>query len=178
MPKEEAENYLPNLKKGITQPILLQEADRILAVTHPETKTAAYEIPEGKGGTIFHTIIDPLKGTKLIVDFWGIFCGPCIASIKSGREMREQYTAEGKVSFVYVTSESDSPKDRYDQFVEEHGLKHTVRLSDDDYAYMRQLFAFNGIPHYVLIDEEGRVLDNHFPMHNFKYELTKYTPAE
>jgi thiol-disulfide isomerase/thioredoxin len=178
MSEEEAGRYLFDLKKGISQPFLRQEADRILQIVHPEEPVTAYEIPEGKGGTIFHQIIDPLKGKKLVVDFWGIFCGPCIASIKSGKEMREKYTAEGLIDFIYVTSESESPKDRYDKFVEEHGLKHTVRLSDDDYAYMRQLFAFNGIPRYVLLDEEGRVLDDNFMMYNFEYEFSKYTSGE
>jgi thiol-disulfide isomerase/thioredoxin len=175
MPKEEAGNYLFHLKKGISRSILRQEADRIMEVIHPEEAITVYEIPEGKGGAIFRKMIEPLKGKKLVVDFWGIFCGPCIASIKSGKELREKYTAEGEVDFIYVTSESDSPKDRYDEFVKEHGLKHTIRLSDDDYAYMRQLFTFNAIPRYVLIDEEGRVLNKNFPMYNFESELSKYT---
>ncbi|MNL75708.1 hypothetical protein D3C87_2015640 [compost metagenome] len=41
---------------------------------------------------------------------------------------------------------------------------------------LRELFKFNGIPRYVLMDPDGRVRNDDFPMHNWKSELTKNYP--
>jgi hypothetical protein len=55
--------------------------------------------------------------------------------------------------------------------VEEQELIHTYRLTEDQYHYMRQLFRFNGIPHYVLVDGEGKIIDDDFSSHNFEHWL-------
>lgn len=169
--KTDAEKYVSELKKTIQNHFLKIEADRILLKIHPEIEKIAYEIPQGKAGDLFRGIMEPYKGKFVVVDFWATSCGPCIASIKSTGKIREKYVAEGKVDFVYITSERESSKKRYDQFVAEHALTNTYRLSNDDYTYLRQLFQFNGIPRYILLDKEGRVLDGNFSMHSFEYKI-------
>ena len=62
--------------------------------------------------------------------------------------------------FIFITSEDDSPLQRYNEFVAEQELKNTYRINADQYRYLRQLFRFNGIPRHVLVDKEGRILDN------------------
>ena len=62
---------------------------------------------------------------------------------------------------------------RYNDFIKDQELAKTHRLSSDDFLYLRQLFKFNGIPRYVLINKEGKVLNDDFPMHNLKDELKK-----
>ena len=64
--------------------------------------------------------------------------------------------------FIYGYSQKT-----YDSFVKEQELKNLYRLSTDKYNYLRQLFKFNGIPRYVVIDKNGDVIDGDFPMHNF-----------
>ena len=41
------------------------------------------------------------------------------------------------------------------------------------YKYLRQLFKFNGIPRYVMLDRDGNVVDDNFPGHNAEYEIQK-----
>lgn len=33
----------------------------------------------------------------------------------------------------------------------------SYRLTDTEYKYMRQLFRFNGIPHYVVVEKDGSI---------------------
>ena len=65
----------------------------------------------------------------------------------------------------------------YDEFIKEQDMVKTYRLPDDDFKYLRQLFNFNGIPRYVLISKEGKVLNNDFPMYNLESELVKLTAS-
>ena len=49
------------------------------------------------------------------------------------------------------------------------------RLPEDEYNYLRQLFKFNGIPRYVMLDRDGNVVDDNFPGHNAEYEIQHYS---
>ena len=52
-------------------------------------------------------------------------------------------------------------------YVEKH-LKGEAcyRLSDTEYKYMRQLFQFNGIPHYVVVEKDGSISTEKVSAHN------------
>ena len=176
MPKEGAKTVFSELKKGIKQAFLVEKGQQILAKTFPDHELKAYELPKGIATDIFKKIIDPFKGKVLFVDFWAISCGPCVGGIKRMKATREKYVNNPNFDFVFVTDERGSPEDRYNKFVEEQALKNTFRLAKDDYNYLRQLFQFNGIPRYVLIDKEGNVLNNNFSMYQFDTELSHLFP--
>jgi thiol-disulfide isomerase/thioredoxin len=171
--KEDASMHWDYLKQGITNDYLQQTGNRIFDEAFPEEENIAYALPEGVATDIFQEIIKPFKGKILFVDFWATSCGPCVGGIKRMKETREEYKADADIDFIFITDESGSPENNYNRFVEEQGLKNTFRLSKDDYNYLRQLFKFNGIPRYVVIDKEGKVLNDNFEMHNFKMELGK-----
>lgn len=171
--KDAARTFLTALEKEITDPSLLRESEQLFYKSYPETPKEAYALPDGKGTEIFRKVIDQYKGKMLFVDFWGIFCGPCIASIKQHKPAREKYKDNEDFEFIFITSAKESPLERYNAFVKEQELEHTFRLSSDEFQYLRQLFKFNGIPHYVLISKEGLVLNDDFPMYRFEAELNK-----
>jgi len=170
--REGAETLWNQLKSGISESFLIDEGNRILSDVFPEEKIAAYELPKGVATDIFRKIIAPFKGKVLFVDFWATSCGPCVGGIKSMKANREKYSGNKDFDFIFITNESRSPEARYTKFVEEQALKNTFRLSNDDYNYLSQLFKFNGIPRYVLIDKQGNVLNDDFQMHNFESELS------
>lgn len=176
--KDKARTFLTSFDKGISNQFLKDEAERLFNKNFPSGGIAAYDLPEGKATDVFRKIIDPLKGKMLFVDFWGIFCGPCIQGIKERKETREKYKNNPDFEFVFITSNEESPLDRYNTFVEEQNLQYTHRLSADDFKYLRQLFKFNGIPRYVLINKDGRVLNDDFSMYNFENELPKLLKKE
>jgi hypothetical protein len=62
--------------------------------------------------------------------------------------------------------------------VEEQSLKNIYSLSVDDFNYLRQLFKFNGIPRYVVIDKEGNVIYDNFPIRNFEPFLENIMPKK
>jgi len=176
--KEAAKGFWNDLQKGITNPYLIETGNRMFAEGFPEGKVLAYTLPKGTATDVFNKIIDPFKGKILFVDFWATTCGPCVGEIKNMQPNREKYKDNKDFDFIFITDERGSPKATYDKFIAEQGMKNTFRLSVDDYNYIRQLFKFNGIPHYAVIDKEGNVLNNNFQMHNFENELIKILPEK
>lgn len=169
--REAALGFWDHLKKGVTNPYLIGTGERLLKETFPEEKSVAYSLPKGVATDIFRKIVDPFKGKILFVDFWATTCGPCVGGIKQMKATREKYKNNKDFDFIFITDERSSPKADYDKFVAEQGMKNIYRLSVDDYNYLRQLFKFNGIPHYTVIDKVGNVISNNFQMHNFDSEL-------
>lgn len=187
---ENAHNYWNELQKDITNPFLRQEGERIVDQQFPinsfensplegnlnhkvKINATAFsnKLPEGKATDIFKNIINKHKGKILFIDFWATTCGPCVATIKQMKETRKKYKDNTDFEFVFITDESQSPTESYDKFVKEQELENIYRLSSDDYNRLRQLFKFNGIPRYIVVDKKGEVVNDKFPMHNFTYLL-------
>ncbi|GAA3578345.1 TlpA disulfide reductase family protein [Snuella lapsa] len=169
--KASATTYWDELKTQIQHPFLIEEGDRIYNKVFPDNNSSTYTLPDGEASDIFKKIIDPFKGKIIFVDFWATSCGPCVAGIKRMKETRKKYEGNKDFEFVFITDERSSPLGRYTDFVKEQELKNIYRLPLDKYNYLRQLFKFNGIPRYVVIDKKGNVINDNFAMHNFTYEL-------
>ena len=161
------------LKPGITDPFLLATGEAMLNKMLPEKEFSAYSLSPSVGTDIFKKIIDPFKGKILFVDFWATTCGPCVGNIKHMKPTRERYKDNPDFEFIFITEKRASPQQDYTKFVEEQALKNTFYVSTDDFNHLRELFKFNGIPRYVAMDIEGKVLNPDFPMDNFETELVK-----
>lgn len=188
---ENAHTYWNELKKDITHPFLIKEGERMVNKQYPisnfqnNTLTDSFlsgkvsvsstalqnKLPEGKATEIFKNIIKNHKGKILFIDFWATTCAPCVAGIKRMKETRKEYKDNKDFEFIFITDESLSPLEPYNKFVGEQELENIYRLASDDYNYLRQLFKFNGIPRYIVIDKKGEVINDDFPMHNFNHLL-------
>lgn len=115
-----------------------------------------------------------LKGKVVLLDFWAVWCGPCIATFPHLRQWHEEYAGKGLVivgltryynykwddgagratrSQDKITKEDEHKM--LSNFAKEHDLRHAFAVQTD-----RKLSAFygvSGIPQVVLIDREGKV---------------------
>ncbi len=169
--KDSSRELWEDIKKAIENQVFIAAGDELYEKYYGDNVAYSYALPEGRATDVFNKIIEPHKGKILFVDFWATFCGPCISSIKQMKDVRKAYEGNEDVDFVFITDERGSPQKKYDEFVEEQELKNTYRISADDYLYLRQLFKFNGIPRYVLIGKDGKVIDDNFKMHQFNSKV-------
>ena len=187
--KETSELVWASLKENMGNPFLKAEGQRIYEQTYPQVsdnemiidgdipiaetfKENTLILPEGKGTTAFRNITAPFKGKILFIDFWATWCGPCIGTIERMKETRRKYKDNPDFEFIFITDESSkSPK--YEDFIKEQELEHVYRVDQSTYQRFRDLFSFNGIPQYIVLDKAGNVVDADFAMHSFDFELPK-----
>lgn len=172
--RKDAECLIGKTQAILTHPYMQTAVKDMIDELHPAGRTASYQLPAGKATDIFRRIIAPHAGKVLFIDFWGIYCGPCRGGIQATADLRRQYRNHPDFQFVYITSEKESPGKAYTDYVEKN-LKGEAcyRLTDTEYKYMRQLFQFNGIPHYVIVEKDGSISTEDVGTHNLKEFLQK-----
>lgn len=156
-----AKKYVSALNKHLTYPILTAETNRIFEATFSKKADKTYQLPECKATEIFRNIIKAHSGKILFIDFWATSCGGCRAGIEATAQLRKDYKNHPEFQFIYITDERSSPKKTYDDYVAKN-LKEEVsyRISESEFNYLRELFKFNGIPHYELIQKDGSATIN------------------
>ena len=116
--------------------------------------------PRTKADDYFDELIAPYRGYVLYIDFWGTGCAPCRQGMVEARQTVEELK-DSKIKFLYITSEGISPLAAYDRFLSERRIQgERLRLSDDQWNLLCTQFDIYGIPHCVVVDKQGRVVDN------------------
>ena len=161
-------------KSELTDSFFQVKADRMYQ-HYLDTRDFTYKLPQTKATQILQKITNQFKGRYVFLDFWSTSCGPCRANIEATEAIREELRKNPELAFIFITSDEESPEMVYNKYVEKH-LKndYTCRLPKDEYVLLRELFQFNGIPHYEILDKQGDVIrtDGHWDdMESFNYIL-------
>ena len=117
-----------------------------------------------------------LKGKVVLLDFWAVWCGPCIMTFPHLREWQEKYADKGLVivgltnyyNFTWdeaagratrAQGEEKVPPEKEREmlvkFAESNNLHHRFAIQKD--KALAEYYAVSGIPHVVLIDREGKI---------------------
>ena len=95
------------------------------------------------------------KGKYLLLDFWSSGCGPCIMALPEMGELQEKYA--DKLAIVSLSSDTEK---RWRAASAEHKMTWANWSDKKQTGGLYAKYGVRGIPHYVLISPEGKVLDS------------------
>ncbi|MBB5637265.1 thiol-disulfide isomerase/thioredoxin [Pedobacter cryoconitis] len=100
------------------------------------------------------TNLSDFKAKLIILDFWATSCTSCLANSSKTEELQKKYG--GEVQFIKVTRQ---PRAAVLPFLEELYKTHpsAIPVVTDDSA-LHQLFPHINLPHYVWLDQTGKVV--------------------
>ena len=124
---------------------------------------SAPKIGETAGDFGFDTLaggksrLSALRGNYVLVDFWATWCSSCVEKLDQIERLREQFT--GDKPLVVLGANLDANPLRVREFLKSKPLpwQHAL-LGDWSSTDVPRRFAVSGVPAYVLIDPNGRIL--------------------
>jgi cytochrome c biogenesis protein CcmG, thiol:disulfide interchange protein DsbE len=121
-----------------------------------------FEVPtvaNGKG----RVSLSNLRGSVVLVDFWGTFCEPCKKSFPKLQDLHAKYSAEG-LKIVGISEDEADDKDKIPGFAETYGAK--FRLAWDGEKAAARTYKPETMPSSFLIDRKGVVRYAHVGYHD------------
>ena len=100
--------------------------------------------------------ITTLRGKYVLIDFWGIWCGPCVAEMPKVKKYQEKY----KDKLVVIGVDSGDGKEAIQKFITEKGFtwRHLISAKGNTSDNFVNRFNVKGFPTKFIIDPEGKII--------------------
>jgi thiol-disulfide isomerase/thioredoxin len=127
--------------------MIVEEPDKDLHADLLQTKVKDFQLETFTGETIS---TKSETGKLLLLDFWEVWCGPCVESMPKVQELANKYGSQG-LDVVGVLMDPNS-QDSAEKMISRKGVSFTQAFGSPD---LREYFRVYAIPQYVLIDQNG-----------------------
>ena len=172
---ESVSNMYPLYLSMFTNPYIRQKAEQFCQEQMAQ-KELASPLPDGPGAEIIRDVLAKYPGRYVMIDFWGMGCGPCRAAIQDSKAQRAEIAQRDDVKLVFIAGERTTEgSEAYKKYVAEWlAGEDAVCVTNADFRRLQELLEFSGIPHYETFTPDGRRVREDIQLHglhNFDFEL-------
>ena len=114
-------------------------------------------------GHLLDSIANKYKGKVLYIDFWAPWCSPCMGGIMQAQYLKHKY-AKDDIVFIYFGVSCD--KNKWKATISKKKIEgEHFYLDNNQYASLKNALdlKIKGIPHYIIVDKKGTVVDKNAP---------------
>jgi len=98
--------------------------------------------------------LSQFRGKVVILNFWSIWCGPCLAEMPSLNKLYLEFKDKGLVVFAIAEDPAEKPVRSY---IQEKGIAFSILMDKDKKVYFK--YSLFGIPVSFLIDKKGFIVE-------------------
>ena len=96
-------------------------------------------------------LVEDLRGQVVLLDFWGLWCPPCVSAFPALNDLAKIYGDRG---LVVIGIHTPAKADELAAFLEQHEVAFPVA---EDTGKTAQRYQLRNYPTYVLIDRRGKI---------------------
>lgn len=141
--------------------IAIEDSYAKLMTVAPGKLSPVFEDYENyKGGT---SSLADFKGKYVYVDVWATWCGPCKAEIPSLKKVEKEYHGKN-IEFISISVDKATDHEKWMNMVAEEELGGVQLFAENDWnSKFVQDYLIKGIPRFLLIDPEGKIVSSNAP---------------
>jgi peroxiredoxin len=106
--------------------------------------------------------LDKLRGSVVVLDFWGTYCGPCKQSLPKLQALSAKYSSDG-LKVIGISEDEADDKGKIVPYVQARGATFAIAW-DDDRSIARR-YRPDTMPSTFVIDRRGVVRFVHVGYH-------------
>ncbi len=98
--------------------------------------------------------LSQFRGKVVILNFWSIWCGPCLAEMPSLNKLYLEFKDKGLVVLAIAEDPAEKPVRSY---IQEKGIAFSILMDKERKVYFK--YSLFGIPVSFLIDKKGAIVE-------------------
>lgn len=104
--------------------------------------------------------LSDFRGKVVYLDIWATWCAPCIAQFPASKSLYQKYSKD-EIVFVYLSVDKD--RNKWKDFLSKNKDIKGIHLVEKENSSIFKAFHLSEIPSYMLLDQEGRIVNAHAP---------------
>ncbi|AUD00905.1 TlpA family protein disulfide reductase [Spirosoma pollinicola] len=152
-----AERYVTAVKARCGEVMARKDEPIVAAAKKREISPNTFSFANQNGDQI---TFDDFKGKVVYLDVWASWCGPCRAEFPFSKQLQERLTAKQKEKIVFLYLSIDETEEVWKRAFATLQLTGEQGWSKGGWrSRVVQYFGIQGIPRYLLINKNGKVVD-------------------
>jgi thiol-disulfide isomerase/thioredoxin len=109
------------------------------------------------------------RGRVVLLDFWGTWCGPCVAAVPGLVEIYQKYNPLG---LDIIGIDCGDSEEKLLKFISEKNMS-WVQTREQESGPIQKIYRVVGYPTYYLIGKDGTIVSNWIDIEDLPADLDK-----